>query len=246
MTHTEVQRAATLQNIRKAWETRTNATHCAKGHPFTVENTIFEKGRGARMRRRCRTCYSATCSKNRKSGRVREATIRLVVNALEEGQTLNRIFGRVGNRRVGTKVIDPQRYYHFCKHNPKIGRRLKLLAEKNRLLQCADRSRRLIAAPSLMKNDGLAAYDVIMRATEGVWEGIRQDVIGDLFVAVGEGRLKLREIAARLPEFIAAHNKREKFSVFSKYGHLSLDKPLYDDETGSQYDRIRDDQRLWG
>lgn len=229
-------------SLRKSWKDRANSPECAHGHAYTLENTRYRKDRNGYLYRQCRACDAAQQRAYTLKGKLTENKVRVIFQALAEGKTLSNIIGVRGNRYVGSQIIGSTALFAFMKVNPKVAVRMRLLSKKNAL---ATQPPRLVAAPALMKNNGHSAYDAIIAATRNVFVGIRQDVMGDLFIAVGEGRLKLHEIVARLPEFVAAHNKREKLSVFSKYGHLSLDKPIFDDENGSQYDRIAEDRGLW-
>jgi hypothetical protein len=105
---------------------------------------------------------------------------------------------------------------------------------------------RLIKAPNIIRNNGTDAYEAIMTATSHLPITIRDDVQGDMFVAVTEGRLKIKDVSNRVRQFAAARNRADRNSVLNPWGHLSLDKPLNGDTDSTFMDIIRDDQRLWG
>jgi hypothetical protein len=119
--------------------------------------------------------------------------------------------------------------------NPRVKRQIKKLALVNKLViaQARASTKRLVAAPALLQNDGAAAYEAIMGATAHLWEGERGDVMSLMFVAVAENKLRLRDAAARLPEFLREHRRQ-----FSKFGLVSLDAPIYGDGTTTLGDTV--------
>lgn len=197
-------------------------------------------------KRRCRTCQRLRNAAHNSDPSLSEQTVRLVIERLREGLTLHNLAGRVGDQgKVLPCVVSQHRLRLFCKANRKIGTRILSLAEAN-FRRAVKEKHRMIASPAILRNGGMDAWAEVMQATESIWEGMRGDVQGDMFIAISEGRLHPKDARSRVKEFVVARNKMDKHSTFSKYGALSLDAPLYDDETGSQYDRIREDQRLWG
>ncbi len=210
-------------------------THCPHGHPYSGANLIVSKN----GRRRCRICSSRTNVTNKRS--ISEATAFLVQEAIEAGASFAEITGSAVRPTID-RIVGDSALRRFRTNNPALNQKWMALRAK-----LVTKSQGLVvAAPAIMKNNGHDAWAVIMDVTCGVWTGIRGDVQADMFLAISEGRLLLKEAKVRLKEFIAARNKMDKHSTFSKFGALSLDAPLYDDETGSQYDRLREDQRLWG
>jgi hypothetical protein len=114
-----------------------------------------------------------------------------VLLGLEEGKT----FSNLGGKGSGKFIVNGTRLIAFCDANPKLGTRIRALAEKNRMAaqkQNGDRAR-LAAAPAILRNNGADAFDVIQRVTAHLWEGERGDVMSLMFVAVAEGRMKISD-----------------------------------------------------
>lgn len=160
-------------------------------------------------------------------------------------RALSECYGYKNGKFVGHSTMRSKPLRKFMQKNPRIGKRIRTLAYRNRIpifaavgKACRIRHGTLIAAPALLKIDGVNAYEAIMRATSHLWEGERSDIISLMFVAIGEGRLLPRDAEERLAEFVLEHRRQ-----FSKFGPDSLDRPLYDD---SLYDigRHRDDWAL--
>lgn len=62
----------------------------------------------------------------------------------------------------------------------------------------------------------------------------RDDVIGEMALAVYEGRLLEADIPRRVREFVNAGYRREH----DRFGPLSLDMPIFEDGTTTLGDRI--------
>lgn len=204
-------------------------THCKHGHAFSDANTLLERdAAGSFRRRRCRACRKRPPSKN-----LREATVRKLIQAIDEGQTLARICGGMhGHTYVGGKILSVGAFHAFCATRPRLGERLIAKLENNRKVAFAGMAyrKRLLAAPAVLRNDGVDIFEAIACATARLHESIRDDVMGSMFVAASEGRLKISDVSARVREFVAAHNR-----MFSQYvpivGGLmrSTDQRLFDD-----------------
>jgi hypothetical protein len=97
-----------------------------------------------------------------------------------------------------------------------------------------------------MRDGGRHSYEAITEATCDLPPQIRGIIQSDMFLALTEGRLKIRDIPARVREFVTMHNRADRQSVFNPWGHLSLEKPLGEDGSLKLMDVIREDQRLWG
>jgi hypothetical protein len=156
------------------------------------------------------------------NGNLRETTIRRVLLGLQEGKVIS-------------EIADTGRLNFFCSANPKLGDRIKALAEKNRVTsfkQKIERNRRA-AAPVLFRNNGSDVFQAIQRATASIGEWERGDVMSLMFIAVAEGRLLPRDAARRMPEFLREHRRQ-----FGKFGPVSLDRPLFDDGSVTLGDTI--------
>jgi hypothetical protein len=149
-----------------------------------------------------------------------------VFAALNEGRLLSECHGLKDGRYIGGKIIDARAFTRFMNANPRVKKRINALAlvNKRAAAQARAERNRMVAAPALLQNDGSDAYEAIMRATANLWEGERGDVMSLMFIAVAEGRVRPRDAAARLPEFLRDHRRQ-----FGKFGPLSLDAPIFED-----------------
>ena len=224
-------------------------THCKHGHEFTPENTRIVKGRF----RHCRTCQRFFARKRKHSGKLSRGQIERLLQALRDGKSLQHVTGFKGNNGrkqyvPGQAIARGVEIKAFMRNNPLIGRRMQKLIDANgkAAMMRANEARRIVAAPALIRNDGADAYQAIMSATRDLALEIRNDVQGDMFIAIAEGRLRIADIPSRVQEFRLARNRADRNSVFNPWGHISLDKPLNDDSDSTFLDVIREDQRLWG
>jgi hypothetical protein len=212
-------------------ERRRNSETCANGHIRTLENTFYVKNERQCLVRRCKDC-------NKQARAIRmpmPEEVRGAVTALHHGQTLT---------SMATPYLQ-KLLRNFMVKNRKIGNRMHLLSKKNADAKRSDirQSRRLVAASALMKNDGEDAYDAVMRATAHLHEVDRGDVMSRMYVAIGEGRLKLSDVSARVGEFLKNQRWRPRVWGDARY---SLDNPLGDDSNTTWLDTKTDADRLWG
>lgn len=242
-----------VQRIRTSTQnTMFDRRACKNGHVVTPE-TIIIAPYGTRVLTVCRVCKEA--ADRRRDARPRRwsprpprcikvtrARLELVMEALREGKTLNAIYGRRGNTYVGGKIIDPASLGNFRKEHPQFDRLITKLAQQNRE-KARLVSRRAIAAPVVMRGDGANVYAAVVRATDGLADAIRDDVRADMLLALAEGRMKLREVASRVTEFVRAHNRR--FTHYAPTGGfmLSIDQPAFDDATMTIGERVT--KNLW-
>jgi hypothetical protein len=127
-------------------------------------------------------------------------------------RTGNGLNGKCGTRRIGVKIIDSERLNAFCDANPKLGVRIRVLAEKNRQASQTKKTERArqVAAPAILRDAGFNAFEVVRRATSQIWAGDRDDVMSLMFVAIAEGRLKLADVSAGVDEFLGTHRHRPR------------------------------------
>jgi hypothetical protein len=151
----------------KQWQT------CQRGHAFTPENTIWKIRPNGKKRRRCRECHNAVTRLWNK--RVRKVPSRrklsLILEGLNHGLSINQM------TTSGPHLIcSPTHFYNFLRTaDTKLVKRIKAASAKNgrqNFIQAMD-ARRIAPAPALLKNDGMAAYEAIARATAVLWEGER-------------------------------------------------------------------------
>jgi hypothetical protein len=101
---------------------------CSKGHAIIGGNISVS---GDEIK--CRTCARMYSLLNRKSSKLDETVVRKVLVALQEGKTFHNLAGFKGKRYVGGWIVDVARLNRFCDENPKIGKRIRMLAEKNKI-----------------------------------------------------------------------------------------------------------------
>jgi hypothetical protein len=71
----------------------------------------------------------------------------------------------------------------------------------------------------------------------------KDEVIGDIFEALLDGRLRREDVRARVGQFIAAQNQDARKYRVGKYGLRSLDAPIFVDNSASLLDTIS--RGLW-
>jgi hypothetical protein len=126
-----------------------------------------------------------------------EDTIRKALTALHEGKTLNNLAGRKGDKYAGDRIIETQTIERFCDAHPKIGKRIRAMAEKNKIRAISEPNPVTTAKPSIVRvSDDI--MDVISTAVpRHLPRDLRDDAIQNISMAVLEGRLKRNEIVAR-------------------------------------------------
>jgi hypothetical protein len=164
---------------------------CSKGHAIINDN-IAVHGRSVR----CRTCTLVHLRSHRRNGKLTENVVRKVLLGLEDGMTFNNLAGRKGDKYIGGGIINLQRLYLFCDKNPKLGKRIRALAEKNKIRAISEPRHVTAAKPSIVRasND---IMDVISAAVpRHLPKDLRDDAIQNIWMAILEGRLKRSEIAS--------------------------------------------------
>jgi hypothetical protein len=71
----------------------------------------------------------------------------------------------------------------------------------------------------------------------------RRDLLTDMWLEVGEGRLLPADIPRRVREFLSDH--RKKYTNTGRYARDSLDAPVSFDNPTSRIERLTDADRLW-
>lgn len=171
---------------------------CPHGHPMSEGNIVWGNGWI------CLTCKQVRDREYSKTRTVTRDQLTRVFAALREGNTLSQCYGWKNQQYVGGKIVDVGAMTRFMTANPRIKKQIKQLAHVNRcaVMQASADRKRLVAAPALLKNNGADAFEAVTRATSGLWEGERGDIMSLMFVAMGEGRLHPRDAAKRLPEYV--------------------------------------------
>lgn len=219
--------AAGRRYCAECLRSRPRKRFCPRGHEYTPEN-IYYTNQGYRL---CKTCSKQS---NNTPRPVSEATLRRVFERLNEGGTISSVYGKWTS--PGNFIVTRHSLMHFMNQHPAVKQRIMALAKRNRPISYQFKrygTRPLITAPGILRNNGEDAFAAVTRATSGVWEGERGDVMSLMFVAIAEGRLLPKDAAARLPEFVKLHRYRPRV-----YGDRSLDAPLYDDSSLTLGDNI--------
>ncbi len=217
-----------------------NTETCKHGHLRSKFSMVRANGRF-----RCRKCALLKYKKRTTSRK----DLALVLEALAHGATIHSIT-RPARRRsarlpspvIGKTIVEVH-LRNLMRQEPQLAKKLKALSRENvskNRLTSIDR-RRIVAAPALMHNEGLDAYEAVMRATAGIWEGHRDDVQSLMFIAIGEGKLKPSDCTPeRAREYLRTHRRRP--NVFGSY---SLDTPIGEDGNMTWLDTKTDEDRLW-
>jgi len=171
--------------------------------------------------------------------------VRSEIDALREGRTLNSLAGRPGGVYVpGSKIINIPVLNRFCANNPKIGRVILRLAEKNRIAMRIQapltRRKGLVTSPAIIKASHSIVAEIAMAVPRHLPADLRDDAIQNIWLAVIEGRLKRSEIASRAPEFIRAEYKN---SPHNAWGPRSLDVPIWIDSNTTLIETVT--RGLW-
>jgi hypothetical protein len=211
------------------------AERCKNGHARTLENTFYDQN-GKWLVRRCKECRKAVLARSMPSA----DQMRRVFQAMHHGQIICDV---IGKNNPASKLIREPILRNFMRANPSAARRIQLLSEKNRLQHRSTSNKRSIAAPALLRNDGLDAYEVVRRATAHLSADDRDDVMSRIFVAIGEGRLTLAQVSTRVGNFLKDQRRRPRVFGDARY---SLDNPVGDDSNMTWLDIKADADRLWG
>lgn len=228
---------------------------CANGHAVTEENAVYRK-RGVAG---CRECERARLARFRSSPNrtLTEDQARQVLEALNSGETVSTVVdgykgqvvdssGKKKHRYIGGAICRRVELTNFCKANPKFGVIVEKLAKKNETASKVrtGAARRTRPAISLRSAKGLkAAMSAVQRATEKLCDTIRDEVRGEMLVALAAGRLRPADVVQRVGEFVALVNRGNRHSVLSKFGNLSLDAPIAPDSTTTLIETVT--RGLW-
>lgn len=211
-------------------------THCKRGHALVASNILPDK----RRIRRCRACRNIS-HKQALSIRMPSADkVREAIEALREGKPLTQItHGYTQHSTRGTKnryekvgkiIMKAPVLRNFMTSHPVLGRRIQQMIDDNRKASLAA-TRRIVASPAILKNNGRFAYAAIVQATNSLPDYLRDEVRSLMWMAAAEGKLSLRSISREVVQsFVSKQNQ-----LFSKYiphgGGImqSLDQQVYDD-----------------
>jgi hypothetical protein len=105
---------------------------------------------------------------------------------------------------AGSKIVNSHRLKLFCDNNPKIGRPIRRLAEKNRIAIMTAPRRIVIAAPAVVRAGVNIMDEIAASVPRHLPRDLRDDVIQNIWIAVIERKLKREDIPTRAYEFIRA------------------------------------------
>ncbi|SIO66927.1 hypothetical protein SAMN05443247_11540 [Bradyrhizobium erythrophlei] len=226
---------------RVARRLRPKRLACNRGHLYSVHGRLRKGGI-----LRCKKCGNIALA-----GSVKKETITQLLDGLSHELTLNQMTAHEKSRSwrpdgAISRIIRPTVLWSFMKEHPTIGKRMKVLSQKNAAenYRAAGLTRIRVASPAILRNDGLDAFNAIQRATAHIWEGDRGDVQSLMYIAIGERRLSLSSCTrAAADKFLEQHRKRPRVLGDARY---SLDNPLGDDSGMTWLDTKMEADRLWG
>jgi hypothetical protein len=235
--------AMTLNFAVQAERRRVSPT-CDSGHLWTL-NAMFRKS-GTRL---CRECIRLQAKQRTKTKIASQRQVSEVLEGLRHGLTLNQMTSSRNKTGVYRphgdikRVVGSGPLYNFFKTHPALGQKMKDASKRNGLknLRAAYSSQRVVAAPALMLNNGVDAFEAVRRATAGIWEGDRDDVQTLMWIDIAENKLKISDCTPeRTREYLKIHRRRP--NVFGSY---SLDTPIGEDSGMTWLDTKTDGDRLW-
>jgi hypothetical protein len=210
---------------------------CKSGHAIVGDN-IAISDRAVK----CRTCTRANELRTKNNGKLKEDVVRRALAALREGKTFHNLAGWQGEKYVGGRIVDSTRLNRFCDENPKMGKVIRRLAEKNKIEALRRPNPVRITSQTIVR----ASKDIMQVISAAVPRhlprDLRDDAIQNIWLALVERRLKETEIGARAREFISAEFKiaHDKYSKTE-----SLDVPIWVDRNTTLLDRLAGGSGLW-
>ncbi|MGM5033503.1 hypothetical protein [Tardiphaga sp. 803_E3_N1_3] len=210
---------------------------CLKGHPLDSEADFrFQKQCATVI---CKRCCAIKAKKCKIDANFSEETIRRIIALIDLGATKHNLTGRMGTGGKASfkGVVDITRFNNWLKRNPKLNKVLEKKLEENRNAnRIAGAAKKKTNRLKISQNSNV--FDVIEDALT-MWldpETERKDIITNIYLAVADGKLKVKDIKAKAKGFVAAH--RRQYSNTGRYGSASLDAPAYRDSTTSIGDTI--------
>jgi hypothetical protein len=206
-------------------------THCRRGHPFSGTNLHYlQSGR--------RICQ--TCQKRRHAAPLppTEQQIQEVTAALNAGKTLSLIcHGRIGTQLGYPRIVSFRKLKLYRSLNPAFNRFVISATANNngnaqQRLHHPERARAEIL--QAQNND---YYRIIAMMPSNLPIDVRDDVVQSIFVALLDGSLQRDLVGARIRQFLREYNRQAKDGT-GKYGHLSLDAPIFADGATTRGDTI--------
>jgi len=124
------------------------------------------------------------------------------------------------------------RLNRFCDENPAIGKRIRALAEKNKIRAIGHPVTAI--KPSIIRFSNDIMDEIKAAVPRHLLRDLRDDATQNIWVTVTERRLKRSEIASRAHEFIRAEYKNNH----NAWGPRSLDVPVWLDSNTTLIETI--------
>jgi hypothetical protein len=228
---------------------RAAETHCKRGHPYATYGFFRpytgSKGSEGRLFRCCKACQQLAAQRGAK---LSADVIDKVKELLRAGQSLSSFTQRREGERCLCSFVSVQRLRREDKEFDNI---VSLSLQRRSLLQ----SQRLVAVskPAIIRSNLRATAltgnvagraDMLFSAiSEAVSlrlpRHIRDEVMGQLFLDVEEGRVALSDIKQFARKYASDIYQEEK-------NRISLDAPAFRDGTGgSKLDRLSEADGMW-
>lgn len=243
---------------------KSEKTHCKRGHPLTPDN-VYVEIHEPYNRRHCRACMRVRWRNrggdtNVKKGNLKGETVERILIALRAGQTTSRICGGMqGQTYVGGKIVNIYALKAYIAKGTEEGAEMARLIGINASGVLRTRSARLLkpksivlptprTAPFVIRRTGSWMDGETLSAVNQVGERapvfMRDEVRQELLLLLWSGQIQPAEIPA-VGKRLLSRQYRD-YDSLSKWGHISLDKPLNGETDSTLMDIISEDQRLWG
>lgn len=229
---------------------RANETHCKKGHPYATYG-IFrrytgDKGTANQMYRTCRACQGMNAKIGRK---LSEPVVETIKQLVRTGNGPSSFTSKHGKNGFVCSFVSYQR---LCNEDVSV-RNLVALSQQRRKLSkptmIVMAKPAIITAPTNLRPAALTGViagnpDVVFTAIKEAVSPrlprhIRDEVMGQLFLDVEEGRIALEDIARFARKYTSDIYQEEK-------RRISLDEPAFWDGSGTtRLDRLSETDGLW-
>ena len=241
-------RALAAANVKAADKLKDNCssrTHCRRGHEFAVHGLAYKSHVNGRRYRYCKLCNKIN---SRQGTKLPDATVERVKSLVRSGNPLNSFTsgGKPGYlcRFASVKLLR--------QNDPEFNNLVLLGAQRRRLMH--RQTSIAISKPHIIKPTNLRvptltgkvagrADVVFLAVNEAVSlrlpRHIRDDVMGQLFLDVEEGRVALTDVKRFAKQYVS--------DIYGEEARrISLDAPAFSDGTGeSKLDRLSEADGIW-
>jgi hypothetical protein len=218
-------------------------THCARGHEFAVHGLAYKNHVNGRRYRYCKLCNKLN---SRKGGPLPFETVEKVKALVRGGAPLGSFTsgGKPGYlcRFASVKLLQAE--------DPEFNNLVRLGAERRKM---ARQPALTVTRPHVVRATNLPApalvgciaggADIVFSAVQSAVSPrlprhIRDEVMGQIFLDVEEGRIAFNDIARFARKYTSAIYAEERYRI-------SLDEPTFRDGSGSRLDQISEADGLW-